>query len=145
MEVILNNNISFILAILTGLFTTLEAAITTGLGKFTTTKIATLHNFIISSLIMLIINLMSGTISQYSKILNVPLKWSTGGIFGALAIYLLTIIIPKLGVTITFTIVITFQIISSFFIDTFLLKQQFELIQIIGFTLIITGLYMVMR
>lgn len=145
MEVILNNNISFILAILTGLFTTLEAAITTGLGKFTTTKIATLHNFIISSLIMLIINLMSGTLSQYSKILNVPLKWSTGGIFGALAIYLLTIIIPKLGVTITFTIVITFQIISSFFIDTFLLKQQFELIQIIGFTLIITGLYMVMR
>lgn len=133
------------LAILTGLFTTLEAAITTGLGKFTTPKIATLHNFIISTLLMFIINIMSGTICQYGKIYNIPLKWSTGGIFGALAIYLLTIIIPKLGVTITFTIVITFQILSSFFIDTFMLRQQFELIQIIGLVFIISGLYIVMR
>lgn len=141
----MNNNLSFMLAILTGVFTTLEAAVTTGLSKFTTPKIATLHNFIISTLIMFIINLTNGTLSQYSKIINVPLKWSIGGLFGALAIYFLTIIIPRLGVTITFTIVITFQIISSFFIDTFMLKQQFELIQIIGFTLIIKGLYLVMR
>lgn len=141
----MNSNLSFMLAILTGLFTTLEAAITTGLGKLTSPKIATLHNFIISTLVLFIINLMSGTLSQYSKLLNVPLKWSIGGIFGALAIYLLTLIIPKLGVTITFTIVITIQIVSSFFIDTFILKQQFELIQIFGFALIITGLYIVMR
>lgn len=141
----MNNSIPFMLAIITGLFTTLEAAITAGLGKFTTPRIATLHNFIISTLVMLIINIVSGNLSQYSKIFSTPLRWSTGGIFGALAIYLLTIIIPKLGVTITFTIVITFQILSSFFIDTFMLKQQFELIQIIGFTLIITGLYIVMR
>lgn len=135
----------FMLAILTGIFTTLEAAVNSELGKFTTPKIATLHSLLVGSLVMLIINLLTGTLSQYSKISNVALQWSVGGIFGALAIYLLTIIIPKLGVTIAFTIVITFQILSSFFIDTFIFKQQLELIQIIGLSMIITGLYFVMK
>ncbi len=141
----MKDTIPFMLAILAGLFTTLEASISAQLGKYVTPKIATFHNMLIGSIVMLVIVLINGIFNQYGKITNVPLLWSTGGIFGALAIYLLIIIIPKLGVTITFTIVITFQILSGFFIDTFLLRQQFELIQIVGLILIVTGLYIVMK
>ena len=141
----MENIIPFMLAILTGVLTTLEASISAELGKFVTPKIAIFHNMIMGLTVMSEILLINGTLGQYKKIVNVPLKWSTGGIFGTFAIYLLAVIIPKLGVTITFTIVITFQILSGFFIDTFMLNQQFELIQIIGLVMIITGLYIVMK
>lgn len=137
--------IPFTLAILTGLFTTLEATATSELGKSITPKTATLHSMAVSSATMLIINILGGGLSQYGKIANAPLKWSAGGIFGALAIYFLAVSIPKLGVTLTFTIVITSQIVSSFFMDTFLFNLKFKLIQIIGLSFIITGLYLVMK
>jgi len=137
--------IPFTLAILTGLFTTLEAAATSELGKSITPKTATLHSMAVSSVTMLIINILGGGLNHYGKITNAPLKWSAGGIFGALAIYFLAISIPKLGVTLTFTIVITAQIVSSFFMDTFLFCLKFKLIQIIGLSFIITGLYLVMK
>ncbi len=137
--------IPFALAILTGLFTTLEAAATSELGKSITPRTATLHSMIVSSATMLIINILSGSLSQYGKITSTSAIWSAGGIFGALAIYFLAVSIPKLGVTLTFTIVITSQIVSSFFMDTFLFSIKFKLIQIIGLSLIITGLYLVMK
>ena len=141
----MNEIMLYMLAILTGIFTTLEATINSQLGRYVTPKIATLHSLFVGFLIMLILNIMNGTINQYSKIYDVAFQWSIGGVFGALAIFLLTLLIPKLGVTITFTIVITFQILSSFYIDTFIMKQQFKLVQIAGAFLIITGLYFMME
>ena len=138
--------IPYVLAILTGIFTTIEATVNAQLGRFVTPKIATLHSLFVGLLVMLIANILNGSLSQYSKVSNVDLQWLIGGIFGALIIYLLTLTIPKLGVTITLTIVITSQILSSFCIDTFILKQQqLELIKIIGAFLVITGLYFIME
>ena len=139
----MNEITPYILAILTGIFTTLEATVNAQLGRIVTPKIATLHSLFVGLLAMFIVNILSGTLIQYSKLSKVSIQWSIGGLFGALAIYLLTLIIPKLGVTMTFTIVITFQILSSFYIDTFILKQHFKLTQIIGAFLIITGLYFI--
>lgn len=138
--------IPYVFAILTGIFTTIEATVNAQLGRLVTPKIATLHSLFVGLLVMLIANILNGSLSQYSKVSNVDLQWLIGGIFGALIIYLLTLTIPKLGVTITLTIVITSQILSSFCIDTFILKQQqLELIKIIGAFLVITGLYFIME
>jgi transporter family-2 protein len=134
----------YLLAILAGIFTTLEATVNAKLGRFITPKLATLHSLLVGVLIMLIINIFYGTLNQYTKLSHISIQWLIGGVFGALAIYLLTLLIPILGITITFTIVITSQVLSSFFIETFALKQQLELTQIVGAALIITGLYFVM-
>ena len=136
----------YVFAILTGIFTTIEATINAQLGRLVTPKIATLHSLFVGLLVMLIANILNGTLGQYSKVSNVELQWLIGGIFGALIIYLMTLTIPKLGVTITLTIIITSQILSSFYIDTFILKQQqLELIKIIGAFLVVTGLYFIME
>lgn len=136
----------YVFAILTGVFTTIEATVNAQLGKIVTPKIATLHSLFVGLLVMLIANILNGTLDQYSKVSNVELHWLIGGIFGALIIYLMTLTIPKLGVTITLTIVITSQILSSFYIDTFILKQQqLELTKIIGAFLVVMGLYFIME
>lgn len=136
----------YVFAILTGIFTTIEATVNAQLGRIVTPKIATLHSLFVGLLVMLIANILNGTLDQYSKVSNVELHWLIGGIFGALIIYLMTITIPKLGVTITLTIVITSQILSSFYIDTFILKQQqLELTKIIGAFLVVMGLYFIME
>lgn len=136
----------YVFAILTGVFTTIEATVNAQLGKIVTPKIATLHSLFVGLLVMLIANILNGTLNQYSKVSNVELHWLIGGIFGALIIYLMTLTIPKLGVTITLTIVITSQILSSFYIDTFILKQQqLELTKIIGAFLVVMGLYFIME
>ncbi len=136
----------YVFAILTGIFTTIEATINAQLGRLVTPKIATLHSLFVGLLVMLIANIFNGSLGQYSKVSNVELQWLIGGIFGALIIYLMTLTIPKLGVTITLTIIITSQILSSFYIDTFILRQQqLELIKIIGAFLVVTGLYFIME
>ncbi len=136
----------YVFAVLTGIFTTIEATVNAQLGRFVTPKIATLHSLFVGLVVMLIANILNGTLGQYSKVSNVELHWLIGGIFGALIIYLMTLTIPKLGVTITLTIVITSQILSSFYIDTFILKQQqLELTKIIGAFLVVMGLYFIME
>ncbi len=142
----MNEIMPYVFAILTGVFTTIEATVNAQLGKIVTPKIATLHSLFVGLLVMLIANILNGTLDQYSKVSNVELHWLIGGIFGALIIYLMTLTIPKLGVTITLTIVITSQILSSFYIDTFILKQQqLELTKIIGAFLVVMGLYFIME
>nr|WP_312576882.1 DMT family transporter [Sedimentibacter sp.] len=142
----MNEIMPYVFAILTGIFTTIEATINAQLGRLVTPKIATLHSLFVGLLVMLIANIFNGSLGQYSKVSNVELQWLIGGIFGALIIYLMTLTIPKLGVTITLTIIITSQILSSFYIDTFILRQQqLELIKIIGAFLVVTGLYFIME
>ncbi|MBP1926762.1 transporter family-2 protein [Sedimentibacter acidaminivorans] len=141
----MNEIMPYVFAILTGIFTTVEATVNAQLGRIVTPKIATLHSLFVGLLVMLIANILNGTLGQYSKVSNVEFQWLIGGIFGALIIYLMTLTIPKLGVTITLTIVITSQILSSFYIDTFILKQQqLELTKIIGAFLVVMGLYFIM-
>lgn len=136
----------YVFAALAGLFTTIEAVVNAQLGKIVTPKIATLHSLFVGLMIVLMANILSGTLNQYSKVSGVDFRWLIGGVFGALIIYLMTLTIPKLGVTITLTIVITSQILSGFCIDTFILGQQkFEITKIIGAVVVITGLYFMME
>ncbi len=136
----------YVFAILTGIFTTIEATVNAQLGRFVTPKIATLHSLFVGLLVMLIANFLNGSLNQYSKVYNIELQWLIGGIFGASIIYLMTLTIPKLGITLTLTIVITSQILSSFCIDAFIFKEkQLEITTIFGVALIITGLYFIME
>ncbi|MBC2582704.1 DMT family transporter [Clostridium sp. DJ247] len=134
----------YVLAIVAGIFTTLEASINSQLGKAINPKVATLHSLLVGLLVMLIVNILSGTLSEYSKVLNVRLQWLIGGIFGALTIYFVTKTVPKLGITITLTMVIAAQILSSFYIDIVVLKhQRLEITKIFGVFLIIAGVYFI--
>lgn len=142
----MKNIIPYILAIAAGIFTTLEATINSHLGRAVNPKLATLHSLLVGSVVMLIVNILSGTLSEYSKILDVRLQWLVGGIFGALIILFVTKSVNNLGITTTLTMVIAAQIISSFYIDAFILKQQqFEIRKLFGTLLILIGVYFVTK
>ena len=136
--------IPYILAILVGIFTTMEASINSQLGKMVTPKIATLHSLITGLFIILIINIASGSLSQYGKVFYVKPYWLVGGIFGALIVYIVIKIIPYLGITVTLTFIIASQVLSSFYIDTFIFRNdKLGMMKIIGALLIIAGVYFI--
>lgn len=134
----------YLFAILAGIFTTLEATINAKLGKIVSPKIATMHDLVTGVIFILLVNLLRGTLREYTRVFNVNLRWLFGGIFGALIIYLVTKTIPELGITITLTVVIASQILSGLYIDTFILKhQQLDLYKIIGAFLVIIGVFFI--
>ena len=136
--------IPYILAIAAGIFTTLEASINSQLGKVVSPNLATLHSLLVGVLVMLVANIFSGNLNEYGKVLNVRFDWLIGGIFGALIIYFTTETVPKLGVTVTLTMVIAGQILSSFYLDIFVLKnQRLELTKIFGALLVLAGVYFI--
>ncbi|MFZ5965659.1 MAG: DMT family transporter [Bacillota bacterium] len=142
----MKNIIPVIYAILAGIFTTLEASINAKLGRIVTAKIATLHSLITGVIIILIGNLLKGSLHQYVKIVHVRPQLLIGGIFGAFIIYFVTKTIPRLGVANTLTIIVASQIISGLFIDAFVTKQQaLNWFKLIGIILLLLGTYFIMR
>ncbi len=142
----MNESLALIFAILAGIFTTLEAGINAKLGKIVTPKIATLHNLVTGVLVILIANILKGTIHQYRKILHVDPQLLVGGIFGTFIVYFITKAIPKLGIATTLTIIVASQVISGLFIDIFISKQdQLDWYKCLGILLLLLGTYFTVK
>ena len=139
----MNDVASIVFAVLAGIFTTLEVTINSKLGTLISPKIATLHSLITGSILLIIFNLIKGTLSQYKKIIYISPKWLIGGIFGALIIYFSTKAMPELGVTKTLTFLLTAQLISGLLIDTFILGQQLYFYKIAGVILLIISVFFI--
>lgn len=136
----------YIFAVLAGLFTTMEASINANLGKMVTPKIATLHSLVTGVLVILLANLVNGTLNQYLRVFKVSPRWLIGGVFGTLIIYLVTKTIPKIGITTTLTIVIASQILSSLYIESFITgQQQFNLFKLLGVVFLLVGIYIIVE
>lgn len=143
-KVIVRDIMPYIFAIVAGIFTTIEASINSHLGKLVTPKIATLHSLVIGALVIFSVTLARGSIKDYIKVLKVSPYWLIGGIFGAGIIYLVTKTIPKLGITMTLTLVVASQILSALFIDVFVLKyENLNMIKIIGSIMVLLGVYLI--
>ncbi|MBB6217983.1 transporter family-2 protein [Anaerosolibacter carboniphilus] len=133
-------------AISAGIFTALETSINAKLGNIVTPIIATLHSLITGALIILIANLLKGSLSQYAQVIHVRPHLLIGGIFGTFIIYLVTKTMPKLGVATTLTIVVASEIICGLLIDAFITKQhEFDWLKLIGVILLLCGTFFIAR
>lgn len=142
----MNNMVPIIFAILAGIFTTIEAAINTRLGRIVTPKIATLHNLVIGLIVILVGTLIRGSLSEYKKIIHVSPIWLIGGAFGTFIVYFCIKSASKLGIATTLTIVVAAQLISSILFDYFLLdQQQIQLYKIIGVFFLMIGTYLICK
>jgi len=81
------NPFYMLLAILAGIFTTIEASVNSQLGKCITPGLATLHSLMVGTTFILLLNLTTGKLSLYSRITTVRPLWLIGGLFGASIIY----------------------------------------------------------
>lgn len=106
-----------ILAVLAGIFTTIESSMNAQLGKYITPTAATLHSLLVGILFMLLISLYNGEIYQYAKVVNVKPIWLFGGIFGALIILFSSKAIPEIGISSTLILILSGQLLSGLVID----------------------------
>jgi transporter family-2 protein len=133
------NIFSMLLAILAGVFTTIETSINSQLGKYLTPSIATLHSLITGMTFMLLINLILGNLTRYTKIVTVRPLWLIGGFFGAFIIYLSSKSIPALGISNTLILILAGQLVSGLIIDAFFNNAEISIRKMAGMVLFLIG------
>lgn len=130
---------AMVLAILAGVFTTVESTVNAQLSKYVAPSLATLHSLILGSVMIFFICLWNGSISQYPNMLQVnPILW-TGGIFGAFIILFSTIAIPQIGISNGIILILTGQIVSGLVADVYLNQVEIGPKKMIGLALFIVG------
>jgi len=139
------NIFSMLLAILAGIFTTIESSINSQLGKYLTPSVATLHSLITGMTFMLLINLFLGNISRYSRIVTVKPIWLIGGFFGAFIIYLSSKSIPVLGISNTLILILAGQLVSGFVIDAVVNNVEINVKKMVGMGFFLVGTIMYLR
>ena len=136
---------SMILAILAGIFTTVETSINAELGKSITPSLATLHSLIIGTIFMAILCVYGGSISAYPRNLSAsPVLW-IGGIFGAFIIYLSSKAIPELGISNTLILILSGQLVSGLVIDVYQNNIEISPRKVMGLALFLIGTIMFLR
>jgi len=133
------NPFYMLLAILAGIFTTIEASVNSQLGKCITPGIATLHSLMVGMSFILLLNLINGKLSYYSKITTVKPLWLIGGLFGASIIYLSSRSIPQLGISNTIILVLSGQLLSGLILDAIVNQVELSARKIGGLILFLVG------
>ena len=139
------NPIYMLLAILAGIFTTIEASINSQLGKYITPGIATLHSLMVGMTFILFLNLINGKLSYYAKITTIRPLWLVGGLFGASIIYLSSRSIPQLGISNTIILVLSGQLLSGLILDAIVNQVELSARKIAGLLLFLIGAIMYLK
>ncbi len=133
------NLFAMLLAVLAGIFTTIESSINSQLGKYLTPSIATLHSLIVGMTFMLFLNIFLGNIPRYAKVTSVNPIWLIGGFFGAFIIYLSSKAIPNLGISNTLILILAGQMVSGLLIDALINNAEIRIKKMAGMLLFLTG------
>lgn len=133
------NFFSMLLAIVAGIFTTIEASINSQLGKTLTPSVSTLHSLITGMTFFLLINLITGNITRYQKVVTVSPIWLIGGFFGASIIYLSSKSVPVLGITNTLILILSGQLLTGLIIDAIFNDAQISMKKMAGLILFLIG------
>ncbi|WP_461206267.1 DMT family transporter [Clostridium sp. DL1XJH146] len=141
--------IAVILAIISGICAGLQPPINAGLGKVVNTKNATLVSISVSFLIILSVVLVSGNVKDVTKAGSIsPIYW-IGGILGVTMVLISVEIIPILGATATYSLIVTFQLIVGAIINQFglfgLTKSPITLTQLMGMGLLLLGMKLILN
>lgn len=139
------NVFSMLLAILAGVFTTIESSINSQLGKSVTPGIATFHSLLTGVTFILLVNLISGNILNYQKVAGVKPVWLIGGFFGASIIYLMSKAIPSLGISNAVILVLAGQMTSSLIVDSLINNLELSVRKMSGMILFLIGAIMFLK
>lgn len=136
----------YIFAILVGLFTTIESYMSSELGEMTSPSISTFYNLFIGAIVFAVPLVLSNNINKSVEILKAKPILLTGGIFGAFIVYFIAKSVPTLGLTVTLTLSIASQTLSSFYLDTFIYKHaSLGIYEIIGVLFTLVGVWFMVK
>lgn len=134
-----------LLAILAGVFTTIESSVNSQLGRYLTPGVAALHSLVVGLLFMFLFTTAKGDISRYVKVVNVKPLWLIGGIFGAMIIYLSSKSMPELGISNTLILILAGQLMSGLVVDAVILNTEISVKKMLGAVLFIIGAIVFIR
>lgn len=107
-----------ILAIFGGTLLTVQAAVNGSLGKKTSTETSTLVSFFMGTLALGIVVLLLRQ-GNLAMLLYVP-KWQwITAVWGVLFVFLVVLVVPKIGVVVTTVLIIVGQLLVSMLVDNF--------------------------
>ncbi len=119
----MNQNVLYLLlAILAGIVTPTQAAINNKLNSFVDHPlIAVLVSFVVGTVGLFAYMLVAGIplSNSVNTLKNAPLIAWTGGLLGAVYITSLIFVVPRLGVALTFSLIIAGQMLITLVIDHF--------------------------
>lgn len=107
-------------------------------------------SFLVGTVLLLIATLASGLGSaSYSAITQAPLAAWLGGLFGAVFVTAAVLLVPRLGVAMTFSLFVAGQLLMSLIIDHYGLLgvevKEISMPRVIGIVLITAGVILIRR
>lgn len=138
-----------LLAVVSGAVLPIQAALNGKMGRAVGDPIyAALISFIVGSIGLLGYVVMSNTaLSSITEARHMPLSVWLAGIVGAFYVACVIILAPKLGVALTFALIVTGQMGVSLLMDHFGLigipVREINLFKVFGIMLIIAGVIMI--
>ncbi|SEN82304.1 DMT family transporter [Lihuaxuella thermophila] len=107
-----------LLALLAGVGVGLQAGVNGSLGKRVGTLEGALISFAVGTLALVLVNIFFGR-GDILSVFSAP-KWQlTGGLLGALYVFIMVLIVPRIGVAASLVGVIAGQLLISVIIDHF--------------------------
>lgn len=140
----MDKGVAIVLAIICGICAGFQPPINAGLGKVINPKNATFISLAVSFLIISVIVFSTGNIGEVSKITSISPKYWIGGILGITVVFISLKVIPILGATVTYSLVVSSQLIVGAIINQFGLfgvnKMPITFTQLAGMGFLILGL-----
>lgn len=138
----MNYILAIVLAIVVGGLTSVQSAINTQLGKYVGGIGAALISFIVGSATLILFYLISGN-GGLKNSGKAPLYLFIGGVFGAMFVFSMIKLIPKIGVSSSMAGVIAGQLLAAVAVDHFgffgVTPIKFNYVRFIGSVFLLVG------
>ena len=151
MKIISSNYVFLLIAVLAGMMMPTQAAVNNKLaGVVSNPVLAAFISFAVGTLALLVYILAAGIpLGNLAAAKNAPLIAWTGGIMGAFFVAAAVILVPRLGVALTFSLIIAGQMLVTLIIDHFGLLgvpvKEINYMRVIGATLITLGVILIRK
>lgn len=146
-----NTYIFLLVALIAGAMMPTQAAINNKLAIFVESPIlAAFFSFIIGTIALFIYVLVSGTpVGNLAAVKDAPPVTWVGGLLGAFFVTATVILVPRLGVAMTFSLIIAGQMLVTLVIDHFGLLgvpvKEVSVVRIVGILLITGGVVLIRK
>jgi bacterial/archaeal transporter family-2 protein len=146
-----NNYFFIILAILAGMMMPTQAAINNKLANYVESPILSAFiSFLVGTLALFFYILATGVpLNNLLSAKNAPLIAWTGGLLGAFFVASAVVLVPKIGVALTFSLIIAGQMLITLIIDHFgflgVPVKEISFTRVLGVTLITIGVVLIRK
>ncbi len=143
----MNRTIAILIAIMIGLAAGIQPAMNAKLGKIAGPKSASLLNFLLGGLLLLLFVLVVGDLKEFRLVLKAPWYLWLGSILGLIIITGIIYIVPVIGTGSTLAIIVALQLSVGLLADHFAWfgtpRVPIDWIRIAGLVLLILGVQLI--